>query len=189
MSIGALVCELAKQDPCRPLRVTVDLDDGWLKRDFKSSESAVHWLRRVFNCEVPPSPTGSTHSRDEQEMAITSHLDEELVCHATMNLSMMYMWADAGLLPGVVVEANPMRWSDPMTPEEVVNDLEAAECRDRPVKVKVDMPGHHEVRIFESTKITVQWICTTFKVPDDKMLRLKRRFLQQFRPIGADNEA
>jgi hypothetical protein len=221
MSIRALVCELARQDPCRPLRVAVDLDDGELERHFESSESAVHWLRSKFNCEGPPSPASSTqapwglascstpsladrdemvfessvepsnnqdsgvqesldsapseeidggaHSSDGQEMAVTSHLDEEQACRATMK----YMWADAGLLPTQcmqgLAEANPMRWSPAMTPEEVVNDLEAAACHDRPVKIKVDMPGHHEVRTFESKEITVQWICRTFKVCDDEV--------------------
>mmetsp|Transcript_41412 Transcript_41412/g.77091 ORF Transcript_41412/g.77091 Transcript_41412/m.77091 type:complete len:922 (+) Transcript_41412:65-2830(+) len=77
--------------------------------------------------------------------------------------ALSYMWADAGLLPGLA-QANPLRWSPAMTPLEALKDLDAFPVRERPVKLKVTMPGHHEMKTFESIDSALQWIRTQFNI-------------------------
>eukprot|EP00930_Biecheleria_cincta_P022533 TRINITY_DN1644_c0_g1_i2.p1 TRINITY_DN1644_c0_g1~~TRINITY_DN1644_c0_g1_i2.p1 ORF type:complete len:1029 (+),score=113.64 TRINITY_DN1644_c0_g1_i2:128-3214(+) len=88
---------------------------------------------------------------------------EQPVPAAEQEAKITYMWADAGLLPGLA-KANPLRWSPVMTPWQVVKDLDSFSCRDRPVKLKVEMPGHCEVKTLDDIDAALQWLRMEFNI-------------------------
>lgn len=88
---------------------------------------------------------------------------EQHVAAVEQEAKITYMWADAGLLPGLA-KANPLRWSPVMTPWEVVKDLDSFSNRDRPVKLKVEMPGHHEVKTLDNIDVALQWLRAEFNI-------------------------